>query len=491
MMPPPKRIRHRTARRAQELRQDEIIVAPAWPCTRRALHHRPNGAGKSTLFNLISGARQHLRDILLHGRRSTPQALRDHAPRLAPASRSATCSPVVGVREPALRVLGAWATSTRSGSSADLDDANDLPKNQKCSTREAADVLAMNLTYAEHGAGDRITIAGVPADPLDEPTAGMSRSETSASSTSSAKSPGQDAADVSTHGVSSPATRSRCSCTASHRLRPAERCASTTRAGGLPRRGACRRQSAPLMRRHADTAQRPRLLRKSHVLHGVNFDVRRARSWRCWAATDRAARRPSNHHGPRRWHGSVAGRRRDPGPRPSRCAHRIGYVPRTATSSDADVHQNLLLARSAAQGAALSFDDMYALSRAGGAQAHRSRRAVGRRAADAHAVPHADGDPELIMIDEPTRAWRQDRRAGGRVPARTEAARHLGVLVEQKLTIALEVADRCLVMGHGRSSSKPAETCGPTPTSARNAGGLTADRAASCRGSDTERPTEA
>ena len=61
------------------------------------------------------------------------------------------------------------------------------------------------------------------------------------------------------------------------------------------------------------------------------------------------------------------------------------------------------------------------------------------------------GDPELIMIDEPTEGLapkivelvaeylRELRRRGLAV-----------LLVEQKLAIALEVADRCLVMGHGR-----------------------------------------
>jgi branched-chain amino acid transport system ATP-binding protein len=61
------------------------------------------------------------------------------------------------------------------------------------------------------------------------------------------------------------------------------------------------------------------------------------------------------------------------------------------------------------------------------------------------------GDPDLIMIDEPTEGLapkivdlvadylRELRRRGISV-----------LLVEQKLTIALEVSERCLVMGHGR-----------------------------------------
>ena len=61
------------------------------------------------------------------------------------------------------------------------------------------------------------------------------------------------------------------------------------------------------------------------------------------------------------------------------------------------------------------------------------------------------GDPELIMIDEPTEGL-----APKIVELVAEYLRELKrqgisvLLVEQKLTIALEVADRCLVMGHGQ-----------------------------------------
>ncbi len=61
------------------------------------------------------------------------------------------------------------------------------------------------------------------------------------------------------------------------------------------------------------------------------------------------------------------------------------------------------------------------------------------------------GDPDLIMIDEPTE---------GLAPKMVElvaqlleqiAARGVSILlVEQKLTIALEISERCYVMGHGR-----------------------------------------
>jgi branched-chain amino acid transport system ATP-binding protein len=60
------------------------------------------------------------------------------------------------------------------------------------------------------------------------------------------------------------------------------------------------------------------------------------------------------------------------------------------------------------------------------------------------------GDPDLIIIDEPTE---------GLAPKIVELVAHylkelrkrgLSVLlIEQKLTIAMDISDRCLVMGHG------------------------------------------
>jgi branched-chain amino acid transport system ATP-binding protein len=61
------------------------------------------------------------------------------------------------------------------------------------------------------------------------------------------------------------------------------------------------------------------------------------------------------------------------------------------------------------------------------------------------------GNPELVMIDEPTEGL-----APKIIEEVAEFLRELqrrGVsvlLVEQKLTIALEVSQRCLVMGHGQ-----------------------------------------
>jgi branched-chain amino acid transport system ATP-binding protein len=60
------------------------------------------------------------------------------------------------------------------------------------------------------------------------------------------------------------------------------------------------------------------------------------------------------------------------------------------------------------------------------------------------------GDPELIIIDEPTEGLAP--KIVELVADYLKVLREKGVsvlLIEQKLTIALEISDRCLVMGHG------------------------------------------
>jgi len=60
------------------------------------------------------------------------------------------------------------------------------------------------------------------------------------------------------------------------------------------------------------------------------------------------------------------------------------------------------------------------------------------------------GDPELVIIDEPTEGLAPQVVAQLAHFLRQLKARGIAVLlIEQKLTIALDVADRCYVMGHG------------------------------------------
>ena len=146
----------------------------------------PNGAGKSTLFNLISG-RFHSTsgDILLNGRKI--DGLRPYQINRLGLARSFQVSNLF-TRLSAfenIRCAVLWSMGYRYAFwrfLADLRDANDRTDEvlEMIKLDRRRDVLAMNLTYAEQRALEiGITIAG-GADVvlLDEPTAGMSKSET-------------------------------------------------------------------------------------------------------------------------------------------------------------------------------------------------------------------------------------------------------------------------------------------------------------------------
>ncbi|MBX3605833.1 MAG: ABC transporter ATP-binding protein [Piscinibacter sp.] len=146
----------------------------------------PNGAGKSTLFNLISGRfGASSGEILLHGRRV--DGLKPYEINRLGLARSFQVSNLfnrLSVFEN-LRCALLWAMGYRYAFwrfLADAKDANerteDLMKLLRLDKRR--DVLAMNLTYAEQRALEiGMTIAGgAQVILLDEPTAGMSRSET-------------------------------------------------------------------------------------------------------------------------------------------------------------------------------------------------------------------------------------------------------------------------------------------------------------------------
>ena len=146
----------------------------------------PNGAGKSTLFNLISG-RMPLSagDILLHG-----QSIQGKKPfeinrlGLSRSFQITNIFPKISVFEN-LRCSVLW--SLGYGYSfwrflADMHDANAaaLALMERIGLARKRDVLAMDLTYAEQRALEvGITIGGgANVILLDEPTAGMSASET-------------------------------------------------------------------------------------------------------------------------------------------------------------------------------------------------------------------------------------------------------------------------------------------------------------------------
>jgi branched-chain amino acid transport system ATP-binding protein len=146
----------------------------------------PNGAGKSTLFNLISGRfGASSGEVFLNG---TPingkKPFEINRLGLSRSFQITNIFPKLSVFEN-LRCSVLWSLGykyTFFRFLASLDDANaranDLLK--MINLEKKHDVLAMNLTYAEQRALEiGITIGGgANVILLDEPTAGMSKSET-------------------------------------------------------------------------------------------------------------------------------------------------------------------------------------------------------------------------------------------------------------------------------------------------------------------------
>jgi branched-chain amino acid transport system ATP-binding protein len=196
---------------------------------------------------------------------------------------------------------------------------------------------------------------------------------------------------------------------------------------------------------------------KSHVLHGVNFTVRPGeivallgRNGSGRSTTVKTIMGLVEGTGSIRWRDAeLLGRKA------FEVAHAgIGYVPENRDIFPTlTVHQNLMLGEKRGKAnPRWSYDDMYALF----------PRLKERQHTEAGVLSGGEqqmltlcrtlmGDPDLIMIDEPTEGL-----APKIVELVAEYLRELkrrGVsvlLVEQKLTIALQVADRCLVMGHGQ-----------------------------------------
>jgi branched-chain amino acid transport system ATP-binding protein len=147
----------------------------------------PNGAGKSTLFNLISGRfGPSSGEIKLNGQRIdglTPFEInrRGLSRSFQVSNLFVRLSVFENIRCAVLWGLGHryafWKFLSR------LNDANDRAEQvlRMLHLERRRDTLAMNLTYAEQRALEiGITIAGgSDVILLDEPTAGMSKSETS------------------------------------------------------------------------------------------------------------------------------------------------------------------------------------------------------------------------------------------------------------------------------------------------------------------------
>ena len=195
---------------------------------------------------------------------------------------------------------------------------------------------------------------------------------------------------------------------------------------------------------------------KSHVLHGVHFEVHPGeivallgRNGSGRSTTAKAIMGLVDCHGSLHWKGQdVLGRK---------CyeiAHLgIGYVPESRDIfPKLTVHQNLLLGQKGnGKGSRWSFDDMYQMFPRLKERQHTEAGVLSGGEQQMLTLCRAlMGDPDLIIIDEPTEGLAPKIVELVGEYLRKLKARGISVLlIEQKLTIAMAISDRALVMGHG------------------------------------------
>jgi branched-chain amino acid transport system ATP-binding protein len=195
---------------------------------------------------------------------------------------------------------------------------------------------------------------------------------------------------------------------------------------------------------------------KSHVLHGVDLHVRRGeivsllgRNGVGRSTTAKAIMGLVDATGSIAWRGrELIGRK----------AYEIaplgvGYVPESRdVFPTLTVEQNLLLGQKGRRPGRWSFDDMYRIF----------PRLAERRHTQAGVLSGGEqqmltlcrtlmGEPELIVIDEPTEGLAP--KVVELVADYLDELKRNGVsvlLVEQKLAIAMRISQRVYVMGHGR-----------------------------------------
>ncbi len=195
---------------------------------------------------------------------------------------------------------------------------------------------------------------------------------------------------------------------------------------------------------------------KSHVLHGVSFDINPGeivsllgRNGSGRSTTAKSIMGLVECQGSIEWNGQPILDKKA-----YQIAHLgIGYVPENRDIfPKLTVHQNLMLGQKGkGEGSRWSFDDMYAMF----------PRLKERQHTEAGVLSGGEqqmltlcrtlmGDPDLIIIDEPTEGLAP--KIVALVAQYLETLKQKGIsvlLIEQKLTIAMDISDRVLVMGHG------------------------------------------
>ena len=195
---------------------------------------------------------------------------------------------------------------------------------------------------------------------------------------------------------------------------------------------------------------------KSHVLHGVHFSVGKGeivallgRNGSGRSTTAKAIMGLVESTGSVNWQGKPI-----LGKKPFEIAHLgIGHVPENRDIfPKLTVQQNLLLGQKGkGVGARWSFEDMYAMFPRLKEREHTEAGVLsGGEQQMLTLCRTLMGDPDLIIIDEPTEGLAPKIVELVAEYLQTLKARGVSVLlIEQKLTIALSISDRVLVMGHG------------------------------------------
>ena len=195
---------------------------------------------------------------------------------------------------------------------------------------------------------------------------------------------------------------------------------------------------------------------KSHVLHGVNFHMAPGeivallgRNGSGRSTTAKAIMGMVHAEGSVEWKGQhLLGRK------PFEIAHMgLGYVPESRDIFPGlTVQQNLLLGqKGAGKASRWSFDDMYAMFPRLKEREHTEAGVLsGGEQQMLTLCRTLMGDPDLIMIDEPTEGLAPKIvELVGEYLQRLKQRGISVLLIEQKLTIAMHISDRALVMGHG------------------------------------------
>ena len=195
---------------------------------------------------------------------------------------------------------------------------------------------------------------------------------------------------------------------------------------------------------------------KSHVLHGVNFEVGQGeivallgRNGSGRSTTAKAIMGLVECEGRIDWKGQPI-----QGKKAYEIAHLgVGYVPENREIfPKLTVSQNLQLGQKRnGQNGRWSFDDMFAMFPRLKEREHNEAGVLsGGEQQMLTLCRTLMGDPDLIIIDEPTEGLAPKIvELVGQFLYSLKAKGVSVLLIEQKLTIAMSISDRALVMGHG------------------------------------------